>query len=393
MNRIEKLLFARKGPQWSESKDPRAFEEQPQPQELQALTAVVTGTFRDNFPLVLDISQYQQVVKWAKLKEEGIKFVWVRSSFGAEGTNYGGGVDALCSKHVQDAYDAKMPIGLYHAVDIGYYEYKLKSFGKLQLLDTYLPIAQDEQIQTMIKACKYKKYYAIAIDFELWKDWNGNALPDGWLVEGIFQFLVRVHKVFPDMPVYLYTGSWFVWNYCKSMEQTTRIKSLAKLWTAYYPYGSGVVNLANVAALKPLYPPNDMTITFPDGKRVTQNPPYLGFDGWNFWQFSGDKFTLPYITDTLGRPSALDFNFYNGTVEKLYAEIGYSETPVPTPDHTCPTGQHWDDAQGKCVADIPTPTPDPELVKRVVALETQILALKNNDDAINAKLNNVKNAL
>lgn len=32
-------------------------------------------------------------------------------------------------------------------------------------------------------------------------------------------------------------------------------------------------------------------------------------------------------------------------------------TPPPPPDHTCATGEHWDDAQGKCVPDVVTPPP------------------------------------
>ena len=359
MNKLQKLLYVRVGPQW---RNYGTFDEQ---FSLQAST--VTGTFRDNFPLVLDISQYQQVIDWPKLKADGLGgFIWIRASYGAEGQGFGGGVDALVADHVQHAFDMGIPCGLYHALDPGYYFYKLQSLGKVQQIDTYLPVDKDEQIQTLIKAAKFKRYYALAIDYELFRDWNGNTMPDGWLNEVVFQFLIRVRKVFPGVPIYFYSGSWFIWNYVKSLETTGRIKGLAKLWTAYYPYGAGVVNLADADDLKPLYPPNDMTITFPDGKRVTQNPPYLGFDGWNFWQFTGDKFTLPYITDTLSRPSALDFNFYNGTLAQLYAEIGYT-APVPEPE--------------------PEPEPEPsgdlaEVLERIAQLQADITEIRAFVDGV-----------
>ncbi len=52
----------------------------------------------------------------------------------------------------------------------------------------------------------------------------------------------------------------------------------------------------------------------------------------------------------------------------------YPLSPIP-PVHTCPVGQHWDDAQGKCVPDVPTP-PVQTLVAQVAGIPSVPFNLK-----------------
>lgn len=291
--------------------------------------AATTGTFRDKFGRWADISKYQQRIDWDKFHAD-FDGVFIRAGLGSDVQGHGGFIDSLFATHIQNAYDHDVCAVAYFVLDPGYYFDKLQSLGKLKLIDQYLPVDKDEQIQTLVKALKFKKIYGLAIDYEMMKDWYGNVMPDGWLTEIIFQFLVRVRKLYPDLPIIFYSGSWFVWNYCKTLESTGRIKDLALLWTAYYPYGAGIIPLQTGADILAHMPPETMTIKFPDGSRQTQNPPYLGFDGWVWWQIN-DKFTLPYITDDLLRPSGVDVNLGNGTKEKQWAILNFTPKGTPEP--------------------------------------------------------------
>jgi hypothetical protein len=351
--------------------------------EQSFLVAPAKATFRDNYALMMDISMYQPVVNWTEFKEY-FSFAIARSSFGAIGPNYGGFVDKeFALNHVQKAYDNDVPIGAYHVLDPGYYMYKLETLGYLKDADNHLPADKDEQWQTFVKAITNKKIYAIAVDFELYKDWNGNKMSSIWLLEVINRWMTLMLRYYgTKYPILFYSGKWFVDNYCPEIVSTAMLAKFGDLWTAYYPYAAGVVNLADGDDLKANYPPESMTYD----NSVHQNPPFLGWPGWKFWQFSGDKFTLPWVTNGVGSPSALDLNFFNGTKEQLYDYIKFIPSGPVT--HTCPTGQHWEDASQSCVADPVTPPVDDELVKRVTALETDFSDLQHKIDGINSRLDN-----
>ena len=274
------------------------------------------ATFRDNYALGVDVSAYNPVVEWHTLKQGGVSFAFARSSYGVNKDNSFAG-------HVQGAYDAGIPMLAYHALEPGYYFNALQTLDKANDMDKWLPASMDAQFQAMKQSLSYKKLYGLAVDFELVKDWNGNVLPDIWLWTILKQFCKRVKAAFPQYPLMVYTGGWVVWSYCKTIENMGGVPDTF-LWVAYYPYDTTVIS-TNWDELKKYYPPETMTISFPDGKRQTQNPPFLGWSGWKFWQFSGDKFKLPGVKNAQGKPSAVDLNFYNGTKEQLYQFLGFTE--------------------------------------------------------------------
>lgn len=282
------------------------------------------ATFRDNFAFGIDISVYQDKVDWPTLKHGGVSFAFARSSIGTR-------KDEKFAEHVQGAYDVDIPMLAYHVLDPAYYADALQALTKLQALDNWLPPDKDEQFQAMAGALRNKKIYGIAIDYELFKDYNGNTITESWLMEIAKQYILRVKRHYSQYPIQLYTAKWFVDGYCKSIENVGLRqdgKHMTDLWVAHYPYSAGVVNLNSWADVKSIYPPNDMNIA----GRVTQNPPFLGFDFWKFWQFSGDKFTLPGVLGGGGARSAVDLNFYNGTVEQLNAYLKFTPRNVPIPD-------------------------------------------------------------
>lgn len=332
------------------------------------------ATIRDNYALGIDVSKYQTKVDWPLVKQGGVSFAISRASCGTE-------KDPMFASHVQGAYDVDIPMLAYHAVDPGYYAYKLQSLDKLRDASKWLPPENDEQFQRLKAALKFKKIYGIAIDFEINKDWSGNVMTDVWLLEVAKYFCNVVAANYPQYPLIFYTGPWFIWNYCRLIEQTAALKDLTNLWVAYYPYSTGRVTLSSWSQIKANYPPNTMTVQFPGepSPRQTQNPPYLGWDGWTFWQFSGDKFILPGIQGGNG-PSAVDLNFYNGTKEKLYSWLKFTPrgtTPPPTdPGTPTPT-------------DPGTPTPTTPGTTDVAA---QLAAINTRLDALtemNAKLDRI----
>jgi hypothetical protein len=311
----------------------------------------------------MDVCMYQPVIDWVELKEY-FAAVIARSSLGAIGPNYGGFIDKEFQlNHVVKAYDNDVPILAYHVLDPGYYVYKLESLGYLQDADNHLPEAKDEQWQTFLKAITNKQLYGIAVDFEMCKDWNGKIMPSVWLLEVANRFMTLMkrwaERVHPgeNFPILFYSGSWFINSYVPELINTQKLNKFGDVWTAFYPYAAGVVALASGDDLKANYPPENLTF---DGG-THQNPPFLGWPKWTIWQYSGDKFTLPWVTGGIS-PSALDLNFFNGTKEQLYAYLKFAPSgPVTPPDPDDPPVT--DDADLKEIRD------------RLLSVETQINAI------------------
>jgi len=72
-----------------------------------------------------------------------------------------------------------------------------------------------------------------------------------------------------------------------------------------------------------------------------------------------DKLLADYIASLQKKVDDLEPTDFNALYEEFKKKNQGGETPPPPPDHTCPQGQHWDDAQGKCVDDTVTPPPPP----------------------------------
>lgn len=322
-------------------------------------------SLRDKFALGIDISSYQVTVDWSIIKAAGVSFIAARSSVGTK-------ADAMFATHVQGAYNANIPVIAYHAMDPGYYVDALQSLDKLVNIDQYLPAAKDQQWQAFVQSIANKKLYGVALDFEIYKDWAGKTITDGWLKEIALQWMIRLQHQLPQYQVRLfYSGEWFIKGFAPSIESTGCLNPICDAWTAMYPYASGVVDLPDWASLKAQYPPDILS-------SGGENPPAFNFPSWKFWQFSGDKFTLPGIKGAVGQPSAVDLNFFNGTVEDLNTYLGFAVTPAPAPQ--------------------PQPQPEPAPVDpTIAALQTQVNTLTQTTqtqfDAIAAKITAVKGVL
>ena len=285
----------------------------------------------EKMALGVDISHYQPVVDYSKLAKD-FDFAIVRCG-GGDGES-----DSKFAEHVQGCYDADIPAMAYYWFDpIPYFRWGLNN----------LPEPKDDPCLTHLKhLLQYKAIHVIFIDIEQWwADWGkyydflakkiaGSDVPlvsPAWMQKTIDLFLNHIQDdpVLKNYPLIVYTAKHFTDRY-QSVDVANQLSKYC-IWVANYPaesYPPCTTHLKDRVELVN-YLPKDTT-----------NPVLFGTAQWSFWQFSGDRLTLPYITDTLKRPSGMDFNLYNGTKEKLYDWLGITVAPPVEPE--------------------PEPEPDPE---------------------------------
>jgi GH25 family lysozyme M1 (1,4-beta-N-acetylmuramidase) len=122
----------------------------------------------------------------------------------------------------------------------------------------------------------------------------------------------------------IYTGEWFLSN-------LSTWSKTASYWWAQYPLA--------------FYPPSPLTLTWDELRtklipftvpvNVSKVPGTL-----KFWQFSGDKLTLP------GNSKPMDVNVFYGTdleLENFFGAIPTTPPPTPTPTKTIDVVLHDDD--------------------------------------------------
>lgn len=262
-----------------------------------------------NMAFGIDISRYQKITPadWLNLKNLAkIDFVFAKAS---EGIDW---IDPAFTENVQNAYEADIPLMAYHYFRTGYYVEYGHDTAK------WPKAADDKQLNNFKRALANKKYYALVIDVED----TTESIPWGAWAAGVFAGRVRdwLDSIGRQTtPLIVYTGEWY-WVQAKA-EFSWMTKYL--LWIAKYPYASGAVTTTWEALRENYFPPGTTAV------------PTLGNAQWNFWQFSGDKFILPYVTNANGGPTALDLNLYNGTRDALYKLINFTPSggtpPVDPP--------------------------------------------------------------
>jgi GH25 family lysozyme M1 (1,4-beta-N-acetylmuramidase) len=255
--------------------------------------------------LGIDISHYQKIISagWKGLKDKArIDFAFAKSS---EGIDY---VDPSFAEHVQGAYDVDIPMLGYHYFRTGYYvEYGMDEAK-------WPKAAQDKQLLNVQNAIRNKKLYGFMLDIEdttQMTTWTATAA-------GIFAGRLRdwLNKEYGDSFLLIdYLGEW-MWNNAKDQFSWLTKNPLS---IARYPYDKAEV-VTDWETLRESH--------FPAASAAV---PTLCCPAWDFWQFSGDKFVLPYVTNQNNGPTHLDLDFYNGTKEALYKRIGFVAKGGPNP--------------------------------------------------------------
>jgi len=232
--------------------------------------------------LGVDVSHWQRAVDWKLLRKAGVSFAVIKAG---QGTRVR---DPLLRAHFSGARDAGMVTGVYHWID------------------PTLPAAR--QIDHFMEICSGLEFNFTALDVEQywqsWQEWVEQHIvrciaPE--LISTCAREAAQSLRAASNKPVVVYTSTSFVQTYAEPMQDW-----LADwpLWLAYYPYPRGRVNIS-WENLRREHLPKIKGPKLPGGA-----------DGWQFWQFSGDRFVLP------GAETPLDMNFFNGSEEQLRAWCG-----------------------------------------------------------------------
>lgn len=240
----------------------------------------------DEYALGVDVSHWQPCVDWALLARHGVSFSFIKAAQGSYGR------DPSTLAHFKAAKAAGLLCGLYHWCD-----------------PNHQPSAQLENLKHAIGEIEFAM---LAIDVEQywqdWAEWRQKAvkqiLPGKQISERALA-LAEMARDYCGKPVLIYTRASFVQYHAPQM--TAWLKNWP-LWLAHYPYARGRVSL-NWQTLKSQYKPVVQAPALPEG-----------CTGWDFWQFSGDKFVLP------GCQTPLDLNFFQGSRRDLH---DWLRTPMP----------------------------------------------------------------
>lgn len=260
----------------------------------------------------VDVSRWQAKVDWKVLKQNGVEFVIIKASQG----NYL--TDTRLKEHLEGASKAGLITALYHWLD---------------------PlIGGEQQAQYFLNATKGLKYSFIAADVEqYWSDWSQwgkgkiTSILSPTRIANCLKIFLDYLDTRKDCNLVVYSRANFLNNYAYPAASWI---SGYPLWLAYYPFSTARVKVT-WEQLKEQY-------DLPAGPPLPR-----GASKWTFWQFSGDKFSLPGVS------SAIDLNVFNGTRADLYkfAKLpAPAEPPKPEPPKPEPP---------KPEEPKPDPTPEP----------------------------------
>ena len=224
----------------------------------------------------IDVSVYDPVVNWAKVREQGYRFVFVRSSYGVD--NKITIKDTMFDSHWAGAKAAGLIRGAYHYL-------KAKEDGKAQavrVLEIVKPEATDLPIALDLE--EYFNQDASNKDFMN----NANA------------FLSHIKSQTGKTPFVYSRGSFLQSNVSQPNGKAPTWAMNFRMWVAHWTYAYGE-NIKPIEA--------------------------AGWPGYMFWQYSGERDTLDGITDERGNLVKVDFDVFKGTLDELYALAG-SAAPV-----------------------------------------------------------------
>lgn len=288
----------------------------------------------------IDVSGWDQVVDWPRLKKQGFVFAMIKSSQGLA-------TDSTFASHWQGAKDAGFLRGAYHFYTQNQDpQAQAKALLKLLADDPgELPPAVDVEHEVVFDA-NLKKNVTMPI-----------ANPAKY-VSRLHTLLAAIETQLKRTP-FIYTALG-VWN------EVTSASGGAPAWAAQYPLWvanypnslfRGDTSLLSAVQLQSLF--NDI-----DGGVKYKGFPALpsGWKTWKVWQFSAEKFFLDGLAtldeDHKVVPFLSDLDVYPGTEEELRAWAGAGPAVVSTPDDTTSASSAAIDTTGS-TASGSAPGPQP----------------------------------
>jgi GH25 family lysozyme M1 (1,4-beta-N-acetylmuramidase) len=216
----------------------------------------------------IDVSVFDPVINWAKVRAQGYRFAYIRSSYGV--SNNQTVEDTMFDAHWAGAKAAGVLRGPYH----------------------YLRAAQDgaKQAEEFLRIVTLEKGdLPPALDLE--EAFNQDASNKQFIANGE-AFLKKVHAETGILPMVYSRGSFLQEKVSLPNGKAPAWAGTYRMWIAHWTYAYG-------GNITPIEEP--------------------GWTPYTFWQYSGEKEYLDGITDDLGRPVYVDFDVFKGTLEELFA--------------------------------------------------------------------------
>jgi lysozyme len=215
----------------------------------------------------IDVSVFDPVINWAKVRAQGYRFVIIRSSYGVDNSQTI--KDTMFDSHWAGSKAAGMLRAPYH----------------------YLKAAQDgnKQAEDFLKIVTLEKGDLPPV-LDLEEAFNQDA-SNKQFIANAGAFLAKVKQATGITPM-VYSRASFL---NEKLTQNGKAPAWAMsylMWVAHWTYAYGD-NIKPIEA--------------------------AGWAPYTFWQYSGEKENLDGITDDLGRPVYVDFDVFKGTLEELFA--------------------------------------------------------------------------
>ena len=226
----------------------------------------------------IDVSVYDPVINWKKIRQHGIRFAYIRSSYGVSlGQTR---MDTSFPSHWAGAKQAGVIRGAYH----------------------YLRAAEDGKAQAaeFLKIVKPEKGdLPPALDLEI--AFNKEASNTQW-IKNAEAWLSKVKQATGVTPVIYSTAAFLREKLSLPNGKAPAWATQYKIWVAHWTY------------------------TYGDNVKPLQAQ---GWSPWTFWQYSGERDMLDGITNDLGNGVLVDFDVFNGSIDQLYQLAG-TTAPVAT---------------------------------------------------------------
>jgi hypothetical protein len=241
-------------------------------------------------------------------------------------------IDTTFSQHVQGAWDTNRMCGGYWAID-----------PMIDIDPKWHPGAPltDRQIAPIWTACdaavRAGSLQFIAIDSEIWQLYDKSVITNNQLTKATKTLISRLHDLWPNLKIGLYTGMWFLDQYAPSLSQWVddmRKEPWFFTWLARYP-------------IDPKDPTKPVKLNWPEW-RTKHAPllaegksfPWMANGKTNIWQYSGDLHVADGMWgEVKGAYSWLDLNVFGGTVEEMKVWCNYKSHGVTPPPVVVPPGK------------------------------------------------------
>lgn len=238
-------------------------------------------------PLGIDVSTYQGAMNWATAYSQGVRFAFIRATYGSSTYGNNAGVDAQLAANVPAARKAGVLAGVYHFARP---DTICRTDGTQPADSLVLTAAKFEASQFYLRAGSYMKdtYMRPVLDLEARGGTNNTALTPTKLTLWANTFCDEIKRLSGAEPI-VYMNSNYAINYVTSA-LTSRT-----LWIANY------------------------NLTLYGNPTTTGSPPtgVWGSNGktWSAWQYEagGDGLGAKYGA----KSTDLDIDAYNGTLASL----------------------------------------------------------------------------